>query len=225
MMQTTQMTQTVDWLHQIENIYAKLILDEYDVTAQYCKYDKEDLKHLRRQCFLQLYNESFKNRIPYLSEIFEEVCSYNYSQVLDAFDIEVDNNPEMSALKRLKERRRDEYDMQVDSIVASIYHSLVDEDSMICAVIRMLLDSKLSFYCMDIEDEMAFNGYCASEIFGDGSVVLINDCQNKLLPDYNYVSSMSDCLDLYSPKVQDQLIDRMTVRSIMSTVQPVMIGG
>lgn len=192
-----------------ENVYAECI------SPSVAYMDDEECVRCKRKV-LDFYNEC--EGVPTVTDIFYRVYDFNAEIIEKGFRIEINENPEFKELKNLlrenRERALEEINDTIDDMMQTIpYYELYD------FIVDVLTEEKLAFEMFDADD-FQWNGEIeAEDVFGKGSKIIINDCQNKLLTLYNKIP---ETIENYIPR---KLIEKVSVVFSFNTDNLLKIGG
>ena len=160
-----------------EDIYAECI------APNVAWMDNEEYERCRIK-ILELYNE-FED-VPTVTDVFYRTYDYNAEIIERGLRMEIENNPDFREIKKLltTDRKQAEEDIEetIDEMMQTVgYYELYD------FIVDILVNEKLSFEIFDSDDFQWLDSIEAEEIFGKGSKIIVNNCQNTLLEEYNKI--------------------------------------
>lgn len=191
------------------NLYAECI------SPSIVYMDDEEYIRCKRKV-LDFYNEC--EDVPTVTDIFYRAYDFNAEIIEKGFRIEIDQNPEFKELKNLFKRCPERANAEIDDIVDDMMQTFSCYE-LYDFIVDVLTEEKLAFEMFDSDDFMWSGEIEAKDIFGKGSKIIINNCQNILLSSYN---KMPETIENYIPR---KLTGKASVMFSFNTNSLLKIGG
>ena len=150
------------------------------ISAQVAYIDEHHAKYVENK-ILEFYN--WYKGVPTVTDIINDIWAFNSDHVAEGFNIELAHNPEFISLhermKKNSQRALQEYNDIISGLLDSIgIYEIYD------LVIEILNTHNKQYEMFDCDDFQYSDEVWSEDIFGEGTKIIANDCQNHLLDRY-----------------------------------------
>ena len=164
----------VNWYAEAQNCYNECI------SAQVAFVDAFHERYVEDKV-LEFY-EQYKG-IPTVTDIVMDIHTFNSEKIEEGFNVELAYNPEFSKFREQLKQNSEEAQAQYQDLVTGLLDS-TGIFEMYDLVIKILNMHNKEYEMFDADDFQYSGEVWSCDIYGAGSKIVINDCQNHLLDKY-----------------------------------------